>query len=84
MSQTARMWRGLGPLTLSGLILTGVTSRAADTTPLPKQLTELGQQALAQGASEQAKKFYRKALELDPRNGEAKRALSQIRVAFQA
>src|SRR5918997_1280354 len=55
--------------------------------PLSRQLSELGRQALAQGEAAQARTFFRKALELDPNNAEASRALSRqggvVRVALQ-
>src|SRR5262249_46384051 len=55
--------------------------------PLSQQLTALGRQALAQGRPDQARTFFRKALQLDPANGEARRALDRQagvrRVAMQ-
>src|SRR5438067_3058377 len=83
MSRTAWMWRGLGPLTLGGLLLTGVGLRTAEPPPLPRQLTDLGRQALEQGESAQARTFFRKALQLDPRNAEARRALARLPLALQ-
>ena len=52
MSRTARLWRGAGFLMLGGsLLLPGVSALADDDPPLSKQLTDLGRQALAQGAA---------------------------------
>ncbi|WP_422928348.1 hypothetical protein [Singulisphaera sp. PoT] len=52
-------------------------SRAADPPSLPDQLARLGRQATAQGESEQALKFYRKALSLDPHHAESIRAIER-------
>ena len=92
MSRTARLWKGLGPWTLGGLLLSGLAAGAAEPTaptPLARQLTELGRQAVTQGEPDQARSFFRKALQLDPKNEEARRALSRLgapvrRAAFQA
>jgi len=46
MSRTARLWKGVGCLTLGGLLLSGVMARAAEPPPLSEQLTTLGRQAL--------------------------------------
>src|SRR4051794_15307504 len=87
MSRTARLWKGVGSLTLGGLLLSGVMARAAEPPPLSQQLTELGRQALAQGQAAQAQTFFRRALELDPNNLEARRGLDRRagirRVALQ-
>ncbi|MBV8268709.1 MAG: hypothetical protein JO252_20455 [Planctomycetaceae bacterium] len=87
MSRTARLWKGVGALVLGGLLLSGVTARAAEPPPLTRQLTELGRQALAQGEPTQARTFFLKALQIDSNNDEAQRALSRLarvrRVAFQ-
>ena len=87
MSRTARLCKGAGSLALGSLLLTGVVARAAEPPPLSRQLSELGRQALAQGQTAQARTFFRKALQLDPNNAEARRALSRpagvVRVARQ-
>ena len=87
MSRTARLCKGAGSLALSSLLLSGVVARAAEPPPLSRQLSELGRQALAQGETAQARTFFRKALQLDPKNAEASRALSRhagvVRVALQ-
>ena len=87
MSRTARLCKGAGSLALGSLLLSGVVARAAEPPPLSRQLSELGRQALAQGQTAQARTFFRKALQLDPNNAEASRALSRqggvVRVALQ-
>jgi hypothetical protein len=88
MSRTARLWKSVGPLTVGGLILFAVGSRAAEPPALSKQLNELGRQALEQGRTDEAKTFFRKALQLEPGNAEAKAALARVskkirRVALQ-
>ena len=86
MLRTTRLWRGIGPLALGGLILTGATTRGDESSPLARQLTDLGRQALAQGQSKQARTFFLKALELNPNDAEAKLGLKDrgvIRVALQ-
>jgi tetratricopeptide (TPR) repeat protein len=75
MSRTARLWRSVGPVTLGGLLLAGGAARGAEPAPLSEQLLGLGRQADAQGRADAARAFFRKALELDPQNGEARRAL---------
>ena len=89
MSRTARLWRGAGFLML-GSLLPGVSALAADDPPLSTQLTELGRQALAQGAAPAAETFFQKALLLDPNNKLAAQGLEKskqgrgvIRVAMQ-
>ena len=62
MSRTARLWRGAGFLMLGGVLLSGVSAFGADEPPISDQLTDLGRQALAQGASATAKTFFTKAL----------------------
>ena len=73
MSRTARLWKGVGSLALVGLLLSGVTARAAEPPDLSRQLTELGRQALAQGETTQARTFFLKALQIDSNNDEARR-----------
>ena len=82
MSRNKRLWKGVGPLALGGLILAGGISRADDNPAVSKQLTELGKQALAQGNAAQARTFFLKALELDPKDPEALKG-SVVQVAFQ-
>ncbi len=86
MSRTSRLWKGLGPLMLGGLLLSGGIAAHADAPTLPKQLVELGRQAAAQGNAEQAKSFYRNALKLDPSNKEANEGMARLgivrRVSF--
>ncbi len=89
MSRTARLWRGAGFLML-GSLLPGVSALAADDPPLSTQLTELGRQALAQGAAPTAETFFQKALLLDPNNKLAAQGLEKskqgrgvVRVAMQ-
>ena len=66
MYQAARMWRCAGFLMLGGVLLSGISAFGADEPPLSDQLTDLGRQALAQGASNTAQTFFEKALTLDP------------------
>ncbi len=76
---------------LGGVLLSGVSAFGADEPPLSNQLTDLGRQALAQGASAMAETFFKKALELDPGNTQAARGLKDaeragggiVRVAMQ-
>ena len=88
MLRTAWLWRSVGPLTLmlSGLSLIAASATAAEPPP-SRQLTDLGRQALSQGHADEARTFFRKALELDPKNAEARRGLDSStvvrRVAFQ-
>ena len=82
MPRNKRLWKGIGPLALGGLILAGGISRADDNPAVSKQLTELGKQALAQGNASQARVFFLKALELDPNDAEAQKG-SVVQVAFQ-
>src|SRR3954447_24786536 len=90
MSQTARLWKGAGPVVLGGLLLSGALVRAAEPPPLSQQLSDLGRQALARGEMAQAQTFFRKALELDPANTAARQGLDRAvppkirRVALQA
>jgi tetratricopeptide (TPR) repeat protein len=86
MSRTARLWKGAGPLALGGLLLSSAATLAGDPPSLSDQLTELGRQAQAQGRAGDALGFYRKAIELDPKNEGARSALADkaiIRVARQ-
>jgi hypothetical protein len=86
MSRTARPWKGAGPLALGGLLLSGAAIVADEPPSVPAQLLELGRQALDQGQPVDAAAFYRKALQLDPKNDEARRALAEpalVRIAFQ-
>ena len=87
MSRTSRLWKGAGPLTLGGLLLSGVIVRGAEPPPVSQQLADLGRQALAQGETGHARTFFQKAVLLDPNNAEARRALSRLggvrRVALQ-
>jgi hypothetical protein len=77
MLRNTRPWKGIGPLTLGGLILSGSLALADEAPPLARQLTDLGRQALAQGNRSQANKFFKKALELSPGDREV------IRIAMQ-
>jgi len=89
MSRTARLWKGAGPFALGSVLLAGVVVLGAEPPPLTQQLSNLGRQALARGETAQAQTFYRKALELDPSNAEARQGLSRAassrvrRVALQ-
>ena len=91
MSRTARLWKGAGLLTLSGVLLSGVVALGDDGPPLASQLNDLGRQALAQGATAMAQTFFQKALALDPGNADATRGLKAtkaeqdraVHVAFQ-
>ena len=77
MSRTARLWKGVGPLTWGGLILSaGISAHAADSPSLARQLVDLGRQATAQGRAGDARNFYQNALKLDPSNAEARAALA--------
>jgi hypothetical protein len=73
---------------LGGLLLLGEGTRAAEPAPLSRQLTDLGRQALVQNQPAQARTFFRKALQIDPSNAEARAALARqagvVRVAMQA
>jgi hypothetical protein len=79
MSRTARLWRGAGFLMLGGLLLPGVPALADDDPPLSQQLTDLGRQALAQGAAPAAATFFQKALKLDPNNKVAAQGLEDTK-----
>jgi hypothetical protein len=91
MYQAARVWRCAGFLMLGGVLLSGVSAFGADEPPLSDQLTDLGRQALSQGASATARTFFEKALNLDPSNSGAARGLKDVersqrgvvRVAYQ-
>jgi tetratricopeptide (TPR) repeat protein len=75
MSRSARLWKGVGPWAIGGMLLSGALVRAADPPPLSQQLLDLGRQAHAQGREAEARTFFEKALSLDPNNVEAKKAL---------
>ena len=78
MSRTARLWRGVGPLTLGGMLLSaGIAAQAADSPSLSQQLVNLGRQAASQGRAEESRSFYRTALKLEPANAEARSALAR-------
>ncbi|HZW33699.1 MAG TPA: hypothetical protein VFF52_23460, partial [Isosphaeraceae bacterium] len=77
MSLTARLSRGAGLLILGGAVLSGASALGGDEPPLSKQLTDLGRQALAQGAAPTAQTFFQKALQLDPTNQDAARGLAE-------
>ncbi len=83
MSRTSRLWKGVGPLTLGGLLLSsGVAALGAGEPPsLSRQLTDLGRQAAVQGKADDARTFYRNALKLDPGNAEARAALARTPAA---
>jgi tetratricopeptide (TPR) repeat protein len=79
MSRTARLWKGVGSLTLGGILLSGgITAQAADSGSLAQQLVTLGRQAAAQGKAGDARAFFKNALKLDPANTEAKAALAGV------
>ena len=79
MSRTARLWKGVGPLTLGGILLScGIAALADESPSLSQQLTSLGRQAAANGKADDARTFYRNALKLDPTNAEAKAGLSRV------
>jgi hypothetical protein len=63
---------------LSGLVLGHPAARAeTPPPPLSLQLTDLGRQALAAGSERDAERFFRKAVELDPANAEARAGLEK-------
>ena len=64
---------------LGGVLLSGASRFGADEPPLSVQLLDLGKQALSQGASRAAEKFFLKSLELDPANQSAKDGLDEIK-----
>jgi hypothetical protein len=68
-------------LTLGGVLLSGAMARGEDGPPLAAQLTDLGRQALAQGAPGMAQSFFQKALELEPGNNDAARGLKESQAA---
>ena len=79
MSRTARLWKGVGPLTLGGLLLSGGSpARADDARRCREQLIDLGRQAAAQGKADDARTFFQNALKLDPNNAEARTALARL------
>lgn len=75
MNRSARLWKGVGPLALGGLLLGGSAALGDEPNPLSSQLVGLGRQAQDQGRNGHAVAFYRQALKLDPSNAEARRAL---------
>ena len=75
MYQATRVWKCAGFLMLGGTLLSGVSAFGADEPPLSDQLTELGRQALSQGASASAQTFFEKALKLDASNAGAARSI---------
>ncbi len=83
MSGTTRFWKGVGPLALGGLMLSAAAALADGSNPISDQLTGLGEQALAQGQPGDAAEFFRKALEINPENVEARKALAspELRLA---
>jgi hypothetical protein len=81
MSGTSRPWRGAGLLLLGGALLTGARVFGADEPPMSNQLADLGQQALAQGATRAAEKFFKGSLELDPANQAATDGLKEVKRA---
>ena len=86
MIRTARPWKGAGTLALAGLLLGGTWASAAESPSLSEQLSGLGRQALAQRQKAHAESFFRKALELDPKNDSARKGLADaavLRVAMQ-
>ncbi|MEW4567667.1 hypothetical protein AB1L88_07330 [Tautonia sp. JC769] len=84
MSRTARSWKGAGPATLLGCLLTG-SMALGGTSPegLSRQLIDLGHQAEAQGQLDQADRFFRKALELDPSSTQANEGVRQVALRLQ-
>ena len=58
MYQAARVWRCAGFLMLGGVLLSGTSAFGADEPPLSDQLTDLGRQALSQGASQTARDLF--------------------------
>src|SRR4051812_19721762 len=88
MSRTARLWKGAGPLTLGGLILSGAVAIAGEppAPPLADQLVTLANQAKTQGRKADAARFFAEALKRDPNNLDARRGLDgsrTIRLARQ-
>ena len=81
MSRTARLWKGAGALALGGALLSSSATRGDDQPPLADQLTDLGRQALAQGAGGMARSFFQKALQLDPSNAGAAKGLGEAKAA---
>ncbi len=81
MSQTARLCKAAGLSTLAGMLLSGVVALGDDNPSLASQLSNLGRQAVAQGATAMAQTFFQKALTLDPGNAEAARGLKDIKAS---
>jgi tetratricopeptide (TPR) repeat protein len=79
MSRTARLWKGVGSLTLGGILLSGgIAARADDSGLLSQKLVNLGRQAAAQGKISDARAHFKNALRLDPNNAEARAALARV------
>jgi hypothetical protein len=79
VSRSAKTWRHGAAGLLCGLAMAGPTSRAEPPPPpLPSQLVDLGRQALAAGSEDDARRFFRKAVELEPGNAEARHALEGV------
>ncbi len=81
MCRTVRLWEYVALLTLCGVLLSGVVVRGDDNPALASQLTDLGRQALAQGATAMAQTFFQKALAFDPDNAAAARGLKDTKAA---
>jgi hypothetical protein len=79
MFRNARRFRGAGFLMLGGALLSGVTALGAQDPSISDQLSDLGRQALAQGARDTAKTFFQKALDLDPTNAAAAKQLEKLK-----
>ncbi len=88
MFRTERLWSGIGLAALGGLLVFCVPAGAAEPASKPEQLVDLGRQALDQSYPDIAQAFFRKALELEPGNADAKRGLEKAEkiklAAFQA
>ena len=79
MTHKNRWARWLGVLALGGVGSPGASARADEIPPpLTRQLSGLGDQAIAQGHPDEARTFYKNALKLDPTNVEAKRRLARL------
>ena len=79
MSRTSRLWKGVGPLTLGGILLSGgIAARGDEVDSKAEQLVKLGRQAVAQGKADDARTFFLNALKQEPRNAQAKAGLAQL------